>query len=365
MGESESVAASYADGVYTTKGTTAGYNLSSDKKSISCVAGTSKEIKFSGVADEATASNFYLSGTTITIGKAAVKTDGTPVKLLTDGYTLKLGRGMTASEVSEETFSNGVYTFGGQTEGYSLSSDKKSISYTEATDEALTLSGVASKPTTPVNKVVTLEVENFNRNISVADNDGGFTFSIAAGNYSGKTFTGSMDADIISNAGSKIKIDAGMGNDSIKSSGTDSTLDGGMGNDTIAGSAGADTLLGGMGNDILWGGKGNDSLDGGMGNDSLWGGAGNDTLTGDMGNDTFIYRPNEGTDTITDFTAGDMLQILKADGAQGTFSNSSFSGSNLTLAIDGGGSVIFQNVTTSTSFNINGTTYSISGSKLK
>lgn len=47
------------------------------------------------IADGATAKNFALSGKTITIGKAAVQTDGTPVKLLTDGYTLKLGKGMT------------------------------------------------------------------------------------------------------------------------------------------------------------------------------------------------------------------------------------------------------------------------------
>ena len=48
-------------------------------------------------------------------------------------------------------------------------------------------------------------------------------------------------------------------------------------------------------------------------------GAGNDTLTGGSGNDTFICKPNEGTDTIAEFAAGDLLQIV-----DGTFSDSSF-----------------------------------------
>ena len=60
-----------------------------------------------------------------------------------------------------------------------------------------------------------------------------------------------------------------------------------------------------------------------------------------------------------------MLQILNADGSEGTFTNSSFKSGKLTLAIEGGGHVIFQNVTSSDTFNINGTVHTISGSKLK
>ncbi|MBR3497512.1 MAG: hypothetical protein IKO05_00790 [Selenomonadaceae bacterium] len=54
-----------------------------------------------------------------------------------------------------------------------------------------------------------------------------------------------------------------------------------------------------------------------------------------------------------------MLQILDAG-----FTNSSFKNGKLTIAVDGGGHVIFQNVSASDTFNINGTTYSISGKKL-
>ena len=98
----------------------------------------------------------------------------------------------------------------------------------------------------------------------------------------------------------------------------------------------------------------------------MWGGKGNDTLWGDDGKDTFIYKPGEGTDTIFDYESGDMLKILKADGsAGGSFTNSLFSDGTLSLTINGGGSVIFKNVTASDKFNINGTTYKINGTKLK
>ena len=118
---------------------------------------------------------------------------------------------------------------------------------------------------------------------------------------------------------------------------------------------GADTLSGGAGNDKLYGGKGNDSLWGGDGNDSLW---------GDAGKDTFFYTANEGTDRIFDYEAGDMLKILNADGSDGSFKSSKYSGGDLTLTINGGGKIIFDDVAFTTKFNINGSSYNISGSKL-
>ena len=66
-----------------------------------------------------------------------------------------------------------------------------------------------------------------------------------------------------------------------------------------------------------------------------------------------------------DFDGGDMLQILKANGREGTFTNSSFKSGKLTLAIEGGGHVVFSGMSASDSFNINGTMHTISGKKLK
>ena len=114
----------------------------------------------------------------------------------------------------------------------------------------------------------------------------------------------------------------------------------------------------------LFGGTGNDLLKGGKGNDTLWGGSGNDSLYGGSGKDTFIYKPGEGTDTIFDYESGDMLKILNADGSQGKFKKSKYSGGDLTLTINGGGKVVFDNVSTGDKFNINGTNYTIKGKSL-
>ncbi len=82
------------------------------------------------------------------------------------------------------------------------------------------------------------------------------------------------------------------------------TIDGGNGKDSITGSEGSDILTGGNGKDTLAGGNGRDTLDGGNGKDILIGGRGDDLLTGGRGADIFVVDANSGTDTITDFRAG-------------------------------------------------------------
>ena len=182
----------------------------------------------------------------------------------------------------------------------------------------------------------------------------------------------------------KVTIAAGDGNDYIRNyQGTNVSINAGAGDDTVDNESSLVTIAGGAGNDyissvgdsvIISGGSGNDEIDnegagvkisGGAGDDTLWGNASNDTLTGGAGDDCFIIRPGEGKTYITDFASNDLLQILDADGGDGSFTNSSYKNSNLTLAIEGGGHVVFSGVNADTSFNINGTSYSISGSKLK
>jgi len=54
----------------------------------------------------------------------------------------------------------------------------------------------------------------------------------------------------------------------------------------------------------------NDTLVGSAGANVIKGGAGKDILTGGAGADTFVYRaPNEGRDTITDFSVNDIFRI--------------------------------------------------------
>ncbi|MBD3878943.1 MAG: hypothetical protein SR1Q5_04565 [Quinella sp. 1Q5] len=136
---------------------------------------------------------------------------------------------------------------------------------------------------------------------------------------------------------------------------------------TLKGGKKADMLTGGDAKDKLYGNAGNDEIHGGSGNDSLWGDLGNDSLWGDEGKDTFVYKPDEGIDTIFDYDyeAGDMLKILNVDGSVGTFKKANFGGDVLILTITGGGKVVFNNVSVSDDFNINGTTYTIKNKTLK
>ena len=72
---------------------------------------------------------------------------------------------------------------------------------------------------------------------------------------------------------------------------------------------GDDLIFGEDGCDWIHGGRGADRLDGGIGDDRLNGGAGDDVLTGGAGPDIFEIRGAYGIDTITDFGAGDRLNI--------------------------------------------------------
>ena len=84
---------------------------------------------------------------------------------------------------------------------------------------------------------------------------------------------------------------------------------GGHGDDRINGNQADNGLWGNDGNDLLLGLGGNDMLNGGVGNDLLNGGAGQDTLTGGGGNDTFVFTDLGLGDLITDFNAGDQIDL--------------------------------------------------------
>ncbi|WP_417668278.1 hypothetical protein [Roseibium sp.] len=117
--------------------------------------------------------------------------------------------------------------------------------------------------------------------------------------------------------------------------------------DQIIGSAFADFLDGGSGSDVLDGGDGDDTLNGGWGSD-------NDTLTGGAGMDRFEFNfvadgiedTSFGADTITDFSAGDILQV---HGVGATELNPSFSvvGSDTLILVGAGtdheSSILLQN----------------------
>mgnify|MGYP000238485120 CR=1 FL=1 len=83
--------------------------------------------------------------------------------------------------------------------------------------------------------------------------------------------------------------------------------------DTLIGDAGPNAIYGLEGDDTLTGTGGTDQLYGGTGHDTLTGGKGDDQLTGGEGNDVFVFATGDGQDTITDFSAGDMIDLRRLE----------------------------------------------------
>jgi Ca2+-binding RTX toxin-like protein len=150
------------------------------------------------------------------------------------------------------------------------------------------------------------------------------------------------DDTIIISGNTSDTVYGGSGNDFIDGGRGNDTLRGGSGDDDILGSGGNDTINGGSGNDFLAGDNdgviytqhGVDTIHGGSGNDTLYGGGQADILTGGSGADTFLYRVGFGAgnesqvgnaDRITDFGAGDRIDVstMDADGNSGN-GNSAF-----------------------------------------
>ena len=111
----------------------------------------------------------------------------------------------------------------------------------------------------------------------------------------------------------------GIGNDKLYGEDGDDTLNGDAGGDFLYGGEGLDTLNGGDDVDRLYGDAGDDGLNGGLGNDLIYGGAGSDVMTGGGGNDTFYilgegdFGPLGAPDRITDWTAGDKINLTAVD----------------------------------------------------
>ncbi len=109
-----------------------------------------------------------------------------------------------------------------------------------------------------------------------------------------------------------IDIEGGSTADDFVGSKFSDKIKGKGGNDTIVGGKKNDKLWGDGGKDKLFGDKGKDTLKGGAGKDKLFGGKGDDELTGGAGKDVFVFKKQEGKDTITDFENGKDKIDLKA-----------------------------------------------------
>ncbi len=72
-------------------------------------------------------------------------------------------------------------------------------------------------------------------------------------------------------------------------------------------------LVGNAADNYIAGGTKADTIEGGDGDDTIVGGKGNDTLAGGDGKDVFVYDSGDGSDVITDYTAGEDIISLAGD----------------------------------------------------
>ncbi|MBR1420151.1 MAG: hypothetical protein IJ575_03700, partial [Selenomonadaceae bacterium] len=168
--------------VYKSSSSTAGYTLSSDSTSIIYSAAVSATDLFtlSGVSstDGITVSD---SGV-VTINSTNL--NGENVSISGTGYTLALGTGINAPVTTDAHFDGFVYKSSSSTAGYTLSSDRTSITYSAAVSETnlFTLSGVSSTDGITVSDsgVVTINSGNLNgENVSISGT--GYTLALGTG----------------------------------------------------------------------------------------------------------------------------------------------------------------------------------------
>ena len=132
---------------------------------------------------------------------------------------------------------------------------------------------------------------------------------ILSGNSGHDVINGGIGNDLIHGGSGNDSITAGTGNDTVNGNSGEDTIFGNGGDDVINGGGGNDDINGGGGADIISGGHGHDALFGSAGDDMISGNTGNDLLTGGNGHDVFIFEQSSGFDTITDFSAGDKIDL--------------------------------------------------------
>jgi Ca2+-binding RTX toxin-like protein len=209
--------------------------------------------------------------------------------------------------------------------------------------------------------------------------------------------------DVLKGGGGSDKLYGGAGDDTLNSDAIGDFLDGGSGNDTVnfgdaqygvyvnlatgyynhgkyfqpvapgtpqnivnvenvEGSNTVDHIVGNSadnilnsngGADTIWGGGGNDTINGGAGIDTIFAGSGNDVITGGADNDLFVFDVagagpvNIGNDIITDFAAGDHIQIddaIFSDFAD-VQAHMQQVGNDVVITYDGNNSITLQNHT--------------------
>ena len=138
--------------------------------------------------------------------------------------------------------------------GYTVKNNAIVYSKQKTGAAQMVLNGLIKNATlpAPVNKTVNLKASVLGSNTSLKSNTGNYTIKIT-GNMSGKTFTGTGNADTLNIAANNAIISGGAGNDKFSVSGSKVTITGGKGNDTFS--------LSGKNPVLIYGtGEGNDTV---------------------------------------------------------------------------------------------------------
>ncbi|MGX9357557.1 calcium-binding protein [Roseobacteraceae bacterium S113] len=187
------------------------------------------------------------------------------------------------------------------------------------------------------------------------DNDlifGGDGTDTAFGGTGQDTIFGNNNADELHGGANADLLLGNAGQDTLFGDGGADTLEGGTGADLLRGGDDNDLLVGAAGFDVLDGGAGNDTLRGGSKNDTLEGGNGNDALNDFVGVDTWVFRDNDGNDTVNGFGADDRIVML--GGASEAQTHAEF----IAASTDVGGNLVYDfggdglNVITITNYSV-------------
>ena len=273
--------------------------------------------KIGGLKDGVTESELNdaltINGTTITITDESIL-DAAKVVTITSGYTLAL-EGVTLSENKSAAWTQDAddttkytYSTAGDTQGWRIVNNQ--IVHYDNTCKTFAIKDLPANLTSDdlqAGITVSGDTVSIYKNIfttsgaTVADNSGGFKFQLQgsifrSADFGGKTFTGTDVADVIYNfQADNVSIDGGAGDDSISNNASNVSINGGAGDDTIENYSDGVKIDGGAGADLIKLHKGTGA--------SITLGAGNDTISIDSAVKDF---------TVSDFTAGDEIQLETA-----------------------------------------------------
>ena len=198
----------------TRSSNTAGYSISEDKKSVSYTAAVPATDLFTLSGVKST-TGIVVDSSAKTVTLTADNLNDTDVTIISDDYTLQLAEGISSSQTTPAGWSGSTYKSASNTAGYSLSEDKKSVSYTAAvtSTDLFTLNGVKSTTGIVVDssaKTVTLTADNLNdTDVTITSND--YTLQLAEGISSSQTtpagWSGSTYKSASNTAGYELSTD--------------------------------------------------------------------------------------------------------------------------------------------------------------